>query len=101
MVCLLPTLREKENSPSVKDRALRKPIFPECCTRGRKCTRGREAFPSATKCLALGEGHLPECNTQGKVALAKGNLHLMAEEDFFIKIEFVPRMLHSGKRGVF
>jgi hypothetical protein len=63
---------------------LGKPIFPECCTRGR---------------IALREERLSWCRkvhgTQGREALAKGNLHLTATaatvtEPFGKKVSWVP-----------
>jgi hypothetical protein len=58
-----------------------KPIFPECCT------RGTEAFPSAAKPMALGEGwhsgkaFFPECNTRGRGTITKGISHLTVPLD--------------------
>jgi len=58
---------------------LAKPIFPECCTQGRK------ALPSVAECLALGKerhsakGLFPECNTRGREALGKEKCYLTAQ----------------------
>jgi hypothetical protein len=58
-----------------------KPVFPKCCT------RGREASPSAYKCMTLGEARhsrkaiFPKCNTRGREALEKEKLHMTARMD--------------------
>jgi hypothetical protein len=75
------------SSLSAKNRALREANLPRVLHSEKKCTRGREAFLSAAKPLALGEGwhsgkaFFPECNTRGRGALTKGNSHLTAPLD--------------------
>jgi hypothetical protein len=69
--------RVSHASPSAKNRTLKEATLPLVLHSGRNCTQGREAFPSAEKSMALGEGNLP----RGRPALAKVNLHLTAAVD--------------------
>jgi hypothetical protein len=79
-----------------------KPIFPECCT------RGTEAFPSAAKPMALGEGwhsgkaFFPECNTRGRGTITKGISHLTVPLDGTVyqkNEKYLPRVPCSSTRG--
>jgi hypothetical protein len=77
--------RVSQASPSAKNRALGEVNLPRVLHSGKNCTRGREAFPSATECLALGkEWHsakalFPECNTRGRATLGEEKCYLTAQ----------------------
>jgi hypothetical protein len=67
------------NSSFPECQALGEANLPWVLHSGKKCTRRRGAFPSVVKPMALEEEWhprktiFPECNTQGRGALAKGN----------------------------
>jgi hypothetical protein len=97
------TLREKQDSPSAKNWALG---LPRVLHSGKNCTRGREVFPSADKCPTIGEERhsgkaiFPECNTRGRPALAKGNLHLTAGVDGTVLKKSLPREPWSSNQAI-
>ena len=71
--------------PSAKNRSLAKENLLRVLHSGKNCTRGREAFPSASENLALGkEQHsakalFPECNTRGRSTLGKETCYLTVQ----------------------
>ena len=63
---------------------LAKPIFPECCTRGR-IALGEERILALGKERHSAKALFPECNTRGRAALGKEKCYLTAQPAHAVK----------------